>query len=112
MANTEKVLDNRATRVRKLSGLNRRAFCDKYGLTYRTYEYWERGFNPAPEYVMDLLENVVRLEKKMPYVYRIVDTSDGDKTVEKTYMASIAEKKVQGLEATAPGRYKLILATE
>jgi len=110
MANTPKVLDNRATRIRKLSGLNRTAFCEKYGVVYRTYEYWERGFNNAPDYIMDLLEHVVRLEKGLPYTYRIVDTADSDKTVMKSYMASVTANALKKMELSEPGRYKMILS--
>lgn len=110
MANTSKVLDNRATRIRKLSGLNRTAFCEKYGVVYRTYEYWERGFNNAPDYIMDLLEHIVRLEKGMPYTYRIVDTADSEKTVMKSYMASVTANALKKMELREPGRYKMILS--
>lgn len=112
MANTSKVLDNRATRIRKLSGLNRTAFCEKYGVVYRTYEYWERGFNNAPDYIMDLLEHVVRLEKGLPYTYRIVDTSDSEKVVMKSYMASVTAEKLKRMNAAEPDRYKLILSMD
>ena len=110
MANTSKVLDNRATRIRKLSGLNRKAFCEKYGVVYRTYEYWERGFNNAPDYIMDLLEHVVRHEKGLPYTYRIVDTADSEKTVMKSYMASVTANALKKMELREPGRYKMILS--
>ena len=110
--NTEKVLDNRATAIRKMSGLNRRAFCDKYGIAYRTYEYWERGFTKCPEWILDALETVIRIEQQMPHVYRILDLQDGERVVYKSTMATMAQKTIAEYEAASPGRYKLILSME
>ncbi len=51
---------NRAKFIRSLSGLSRRKFCDYYHIPYRTYEDWETDKRNPPEYVLELLERVVR----------------------------------------------------
>lgn len=49
-----------AKEIRELTGLKRAQFCDKYNIPVRTMENWESGVNKAPEYVLALLERVVR----------------------------------------------------
>lgn len=49
--------------LRTETGLNRRAFCDKFGIPYRTVTEWERGTRNAPDYVLRLLEYYIRTEK-------------------------------------------------
>ena len=49
-----------AKEIRELTGLKRAQFCEKYNIPVRTMENWEAGVNKAPEYVLALLERVVR----------------------------------------------------
>ena len=46
--------------IRKLTGLSQGKFANKYGLPVRTLQGWESGRRSAPEYVIKLLERVVR----------------------------------------------------
>lgn len=56
----EKIIELRAE-----TGLNRRAFCEKFEIPYRTVTEWERGTRSAPDYVLRLLEYYIRTEKML-----------------------------------------------
>ena len=49
-----------AEEIRNISGLSRVAFCEKYKIPVRTMEDWEHDKRKAPEYVLNLLERVVK----------------------------------------------------
>ena len=51
---------NRASEIRTASGLNRTAFCRKYGIPARTEEDWEAGRRVPPDYVINWLERIVK----------------------------------------------------
>lgn len=51
--------------LREGTGLNRREFCEKLGIPYRTVTEWERGTRNAPDYVLRLLEYYIRTEKML-----------------------------------------------
>jgi len=46
--------------IRTLSGLTQQAFSEKYGIPKRSIENWEGGKRTPPEYVINLLERVVK----------------------------------------------------
>lgn len=46
--------------IRTLSGLTQQAFSEKYGIPKRSIENWESGKRTPPEYVIKLLERVVK----------------------------------------------------
>lgn len=48
--------------LRELTGMNRRQFCDYFGIPYRTVTEWERDNRHAPEYVLRLLEYYIHME--------------------------------------------------
>ncbi len=50
--------------IRKETGLNRKEFCEKYEIPYRTMTDWELGNRTAPEYVVRLLSYYIRMEGK------------------------------------------------
>ena len=50
----------RSERIREISGLSRAAFCKKYNIPIRTVEDWDWGKKTPSEWVLDLLERVVR----------------------------------------------------
>lgn len=50
--------------IRALSGLTQQAFSEKYGIPKRSIENWEGGKRNPPEYVISLLERVVREDIK------------------------------------------------
>lgn len=51
--------------LRESTGMNRRQFCEYFGIPYRTVTEWERDNRHAPEYVLRLLEYYIRMEKLM-----------------------------------------------
>ncbi len=53
----------RITALRESTGMNRKEFCDYFGIPYRTVTEWERDNRHAPEYVIRLLEYYIRSEK-------------------------------------------------
>jgi putative transcriptional regulator len=58
-------MDNttRARKIRAMSGLTQAAFSEKYNIPKRTIENWESlsdNKRNAPDYVLDLLERVVK----------------------------------------------------
>ncbi len=52
----------RIINLRKQTGLNRKEFCEKYQIPYRTVTDWELGNRTAPEYVERLLAYYIRTE--------------------------------------------------
>ena len=54
---------NKMREIRKLTGLNRKEFCEKFDIPYRTVSDWELEKRHAPEYVLRLLEYYIRNEK-------------------------------------------------
>ena len=51
--------------LRESTGMNRKEFCDYFGIPYRTVTQWERDNRHAPEYLLRLLEYYIRAEKVM-----------------------------------------------
>lgn len=51
------------TELREQTGMNRKSFCEYFQIPYRTVTEWERGNRNAPEYVLRMMEYVIRMEK-------------------------------------------------
>ena len=49
--------------LRRLTGLNRRSFCERYRIPYQTVTEWELGRREMPDYVLELLEYRVKTEQ-------------------------------------------------
>ena len=49
--------------LRESTVMNRKEFCEYFGIPYRTVTEWERDNRHAPEYVLRLLEYYIRMEK-------------------------------------------------
>ena len=47
---------------RESTGMNRKEFCEFFGIPYRTVTDWELDNRHAPEYVLRLLEYYIRHE--------------------------------------------------
>lgn len=52
--------ENSIRELRESTGLSRKAFCDKYGIPYRTMQDWEDGKSKPVEWAEGLLRRVVR----------------------------------------------------
>ena len=49
---------NRGSQIKELRekmGMNRREFCDYYGIPYRTVQDWEEGKRELPDYLLRLI---------------------------------------------------------
>ena len=49
--------------LREQMGMNRREFCDYFGITYRTVQDWEAEKRELPDYVLRLLKYRAEREK-------------------------------------------------
>lgn len=54
------ILDSETYRIRKMSGLSRKDFAERYKIPIRTLEKWERQESNPAEYVVLLLERAVK----------------------------------------------------
>ena len=57
-------VNRRSVQIRGITGLSRKAFCDRYGIPVRTVEDWDAGTRNPPEWILNLLERVVRFDFK------------------------------------------------
>ena len=48
--------------LRRMTGMNRREFCEYFQIPYSTVTDWEREQRHAPDYVLRLLEYYIRKE--------------------------------------------------
>ena len=51
--------------LRESTGQNRKEFCEKFDIPYRTMTDWELGHRNAPPYVLRLLTYYVNMQKKL-----------------------------------------------
>lgn len=56
-------IKDRVKNLRKSTGMNRKEFCEYFGIPYRTVTEWERGTRKMPDYVLRLMEYQIRMEK-------------------------------------------------
>ena len=47
-------------RIRGMLGVNRKEFSERYGIPVRTLENWDSGKSSPPDWLLALLERVVR----------------------------------------------------
>ena len=50
-------------KIRESTGLNRKEFCEKYDIPYRTMTEWELGQRHAPDYVIRLLAYYIKTQE-------------------------------------------------
>lgn len=60
---SEEVFRNRIKELRESTGLNRKEFCEKFDIPYRTVTEWELGHRIAPSYVLRFLEYYIRTQQ-------------------------------------------------
>lgn len=56
-------IKDRVKDLRESTGMNRKEFCEYFGIPYRTVTEWERGTRKMPEYVLRMIEYQIRIEK-------------------------------------------------
>ena len=50
------------TDLRKITGMNRKEFCEYFGIPYRTMTDWELGNRRMPEYLLRLMTYKIKME--------------------------------------------------
>ena len=69
---------DRIKAIRKLTELSQTKFGERYGIPMRTIQNWETGVSEAPEYVLDMLEQIVwEAHEKERLFWGVVDSYDG-----------------------------------
>lgn len=56
------ILDSEAYRIRKMSGLSRKDFAERYKIPIRTLEKWEREETKPAEYAVEWLARLVKID--------------------------------------------------
>ena len=51
----KEVYGNEVRKLRDSMGMNRKKFCDYYGIPYRTVQDWEAGKRKMPSYVLRMM---------------------------------------------------------
>lgn len=51
--------------IREILGISRAEFSRKYNIPIRTLEDWDAGRKNPPEYVLEMLERIVREDKEV-----------------------------------------------
>lgn len=49
--------------LRNSTGMNRKEFCEYFGIPYRTVTEWERGTRKMPDYVLRMMAYQVKMEQ-------------------------------------------------
>ena len=57
------VYGNEVRKLRDSMGMNRKKFCDYYGIPYRTVLDWEAGKRKMPSYVLRMMKYVAEKEQ-------------------------------------------------
>lgn len=62
---TDVIFQNKIKELRESTGLNRKEFCEKFDIPYRTMTEWELGHRTAPPYVLRLLAYYVEMQERL-----------------------------------------------
>jgi DNA-binding transcriptional regulator YiaG len=62
MENAMEVKDKVRT-LRESTGMNRKEFCEYFGIPYRTMTEWELGHRKLPDYVLRMMIYQIKMEK-------------------------------------------------
>lgn len=49
--------------LRESTGMNRKEFCEYFGIPYRTMTEWELGHRKLPDYVLRMMAYQIKMEK-------------------------------------------------
>ena len=61
----DEVFSVKMKELRESTGLNRKEFCEKFEIPYRTMTEWELGHRNAPPYVLRLLSYYIEMQSKL-----------------------------------------------
>ena len=62
---SDELFSKRMKELRESTGLNRKEFCEKFEIPYRTMTEWELGHRNAPPYVLRLLSYYIEMQRKL-----------------------------------------------
>lgn len=54
-------IKDKVKELRESTGMNRKEFCEYFGIPYRTVTEWERGTRKMPDYVFRLLAYRIKM---------------------------------------------------
>jgi len=61
----DEIFSSKMKELRESTGLNRKEFCEKFDIPYRTMTEWELGHRNAPPYVLKLLTYYINMQKEL-----------------------------------------------
>lgn len=56
-------IKDQVRKLRESTGMNRKEFCEYFGIPYRTMSDWELGNRKLPDYVLRMMAYQVKMEK-------------------------------------------------
>ena len=62
---SDELFSTKMKELRESTGLNRKEFCEKFEIPYRTMTEWELGHRNAPPYVLRLLSYYIEMQSKL-----------------------------------------------
>ena len=62
---SDEAFSTKMKELRESTGLNRKEFCEKFDIPYRTMTEWELGHRIAPLYVLRLLSYYVEMQRRL-----------------------------------------------
>lgn len=62
--------------LRNSTGMTRKAFCDYFGIPYRTMTDWELGNRKMPDYLLRLMAYKVKMERLTENEYDVPKAPD------------------------------------
>ncbi|MBR1477080.1 MAG: helix-turn-helix transcriptional regulator [Lachnospiraceae bacterium] len=68
-----KSFQNSMRELRESTGLNRKEFCEKFEIPYRTMTEWELGHRTAPPYVLRLLAYYIEMQNMLKGKEDVID---------------------------------------
>lgn len=61
----DEIFSRKMKELRESTGLNRKEFCEKFDIPYRTMTEWELCHRNAPPYVLRLLTYYINMQKQL-----------------------------------------------
>lgn len=61
----DEIFSSKMKELRESTGLNRKEFCEKFDIPYRTMTEWELGHRTAPSYVLRFMAYYVNMQKML-----------------------------------------------
>ncbi len=61
----DEIFSSKMKELRESTGLNRKEFCEKFDIPYRTMTEWELGHRNAPPYVLRLLSYYIEMQRRL-----------------------------------------------